>query len=73
MKTIPHAKENLMEKQYILKKDIIIPAGTKLSLGHRTTEYVEDPFIVDISFGVDNYGTFSISADQMEKLPAFFE
>lgn len=48
-------------------KDIVIPAGTKINATPRHREYPQEHIDIDIGFGKDATGTFTIDLSDAEE------
>jgi hypothetical protein len=61
------------EKQIILKKDIVIPAGTVMKRSPIKREYVEPFYDALIGYGKDHVAYFTFNIDGIEEFSDDFE
>ena len=59
--------------KYVVKKDIVISAGTVLSCAPIKTERYTPHFLALVSFGPDYVGSFTIDEDAIEANRKYFE
>lgn len=61
------------EKQIVIKKDIVIPAGTVMKRSPIKREFVEPHYEALIGYGCDHYATFTFNVDGIEEFSDDFE
>ena len=61
------------EKQIVLKKDIVIPAGTVMKRSPIKREFVEPHYDVLIGYGNDHFATFTFNIEGIEEFSEDFE
>lgn len=61
-----------MSKEYVLKQDYIIPAGTKLGRAPVKTEYGTPHYEILVGFGRDECASFILDEDILKQNPDLF-
>jgi hypothetical protein len=65
-------KKKKKEKEYILRKDIVIQAGTKIFEGPTSVAFVSKHYECLLGFGKDHTGSLYVDEDLVKEFPDFF-